>query len=272
MKHLDSIKKNKISKGFTLIEILIATSIFAMLMVVTTSTFSWAVAYNGKLKEMRLTSRNGMKIAEDISTEIRLANGSPKEAKYGSVLYKNYTNQDIRSGEVVLLNCLALSRRKCGLHSNLDIDNLSDSMKSPVYASDASANSLLIYQRSKKRIVLYQSVKTKKSPYKEGTTDDEDLYNYAVYKTVFNNDDWPDNFKLSASSNNWGDPEMLNGENVSIRVDFGGFGPVSKNRLQQPFVGFHLFAASIDYENVQPGFRDSFEIQTTVETREYNKP
>jgi len=27
-----------------------------------------------------------------------------------------------------------------------------------------------------------------------------------------------------------------------------------------------------DYENIQPGFRDNFDIQSRVETREYNKP
>ncbi len=269
-------KIHKKNRGFTLIEILIATAIFAMIMVITVSTFSWAAAYNGKLKEMRLTSRNGMKIAEDISSEIRLANGSPLGAKYGSNLgsnwYKNYTGRDIRSGEIVLMNCTKLSRLNCELHSNLDADKLSDSMKAPVNVSDANANTLLIFQRSKKRMVLYQSVKTDQVPYKTGATSADNLYNYALYKTVYNASEWPDEFDFSASDSNWGKVEMLNDDDVSIDVDFGGFGPVSKNRLQQPFVEFLLSAKSIDYENIQPGFRDNFDIQSRVETREYNKP
>jgi len=173
-------KNHEKNRGFTLIEILIATAIFAMIMVITVSTFSWAAAYNGKLKEMRLTSRNGMKIAEDISSEIRLANGSPLGSKYGSDWYKNYTERDIRSGEIVLMNCTKISRRDCGLHSNLDAIKLSDSMKAPVNVSDANANALLIFQRSKKRMVLYQSVKTDLLPYKTGATSADNLYNYAL--------------------------------------------------------------------------------------------
>ena len=154
---MNKIKKNKTSKGFTLIEIVIATAMFAMIMVITASTFSWAVAYNGKLKQMRLTSINGMKVAEDVSSEIRLANGSPLNTSINGNWYQNSQNGDFRLGEIVLMRCdniLMANLANCSLHSSPDIEKLSGSMKIPVYLADANSNALLIFQRSKKRMVF----------------------------------------------------------------------------------------------------------------------
>ena len=269
---MNIIRKNKISEGFTLIEILIATAIFAMIMVITAATFSWAVAYNGKLREMRATSRSGMLIAEDISSETRLANGSIANSRYGPNWYKNYTGSDIRSGEIVLLNCSDLILINCVLHPPLDSDNLSDSMKDPVtILNDPGVNAVLIFNRAQKRISFYLSLKDSGPPYKTGATSADDLYNFSVYKRVAGFTDWPADYD-PPNTVEWTEPDKLNTDDVSVEIDFGGFGPVSMHRDQQPYLEFMLTAKTLDYEIFQPNARDNFEIKTLVETREYNKP
>lgn len=75
--------KNKIRPAFTLIEILIATSIFSLLMVMTSGIVAESSGYQAKIKALRNVSAETRKAADFISNEIRSANGS------GTVEYVN---------------------------------------------------------------------------------------------------------------------------------------------------------------------------------------
>lgn len=61
--------------GFTLIEILIASTIFALVMILATASMSQTTNFQGKIRESRLTSETARKIADMMSEDIRGAKG-----------------------------------------------------------------------------------------------------------------------------------------------------------------------------------------------------
>lgn len=84
---------NKKSKAFTLLEVLIASAIFAVILVMTTGTVSLSSGYQKKLSNTRKTSSEASKISDQLSTDIRSANYG------GKVNNKSY------SGGIALANC-----------------------------------------------------------------------------------------------------------------------------------------------------------------------
>lgn len=93
-------KTSKIKKysAFTLIEILIGTMIFAVVMVITTGVVGQSVGYQSKIRAIRQTSQESRRIAEMITNDVREANGefsiqytdtatgAPKTVEYDSGL------------------------------------------------------------------------------------------------------------------------------------------------------------------------------------------
>jgi len=71
-------KCNFKQKGFTLIEILVATTIFALVMVITTGVVSRSSAFNSKLRVQRQIQEEILRIADMITRDIRSANASGK--------------------------------------------------------------------------------------------------------------------------------------------------------------------------------------------------
>lgn len=62
-------------KGFTLLEILIGTAIFATVMVITTGVVSNSAGFQTKLRTIREISNEGQQIADQISQSVRETNG-----------------------------------------------------------------------------------------------------------------------------------------------------------------------------------------------------
>lgn len=71
------VSNNKL-KGFTLLEILIASSIFAIIMVITTGVVAQSSSYRSKLKAMREVSEETRRLADMITRDIREADGEIK--------------------------------------------------------------------------------------------------------------------------------------------------------------------------------------------------
>ena len=61
-------------KGFTLIEILVSTAMFAVLMVMTTSIIIQSVGYQSKLRAIRAASQESRRIADMLTRDIHSAN------------------------------------------------------------------------------------------------------------------------------------------------------------------------------------------------------
>ncbi|MEK9156011.1 MAG: type II secretion system protein [Patescibacteria group bacterium] len=69
-------KIHKKTPGFTLMEILIAATIFAVMMVLVTATTTQAITYQRKLKAMRGVSENARRITDMLTRDIRQADDS----------------------------------------------------------------------------------------------------------------------------------------------------------------------------------------------------
>lgn len=65
----------KFQKGFTLLEVLIATSIFAMVMIMTTGVIAQSTGYQTKTKAMSDTSEEAGRISDAIARDLKLADG-----------------------------------------------------------------------------------------------------------------------------------------------------------------------------------------------------
>ncbi len=93
----NTIKIKKVS-GFTLVEILIGTMIFAVVMVITTGVVGQSVGYQSKIRAIRQTSEESRKLADMVTRDVREANGefsiqyndtatgTPKTVEYDSGL------------------------------------------------------------------------------------------------------------------------------------------------------------------------------------------
>jgi|GEM_PF-1901032 len=68
-------RTNKLNKAFTLLEVLIATSIFAVVMVMTTGVISQSATYQNKTKALRDSSEEVARISEMISRDLKAASG-----------------------------------------------------------------------------------------------------------------------------------------------------------------------------------------------------
>lgn len=73
--HSTTLRVNSKSRGFTLLEVLVATSIFAMIMLITTGTIAQSSTYRSKLAAMRQVNEETRKLADQITRDVREANG-----------------------------------------------------------------------------------------------------------------------------------------------------------------------------------------------------
>lgn len=238
--------------AFTLIELLIASTIFAMIMVIVVGTFSWAAGYNNKLKETRKVAQNGRMIMSEISTEVRLANGS---ISYHTVI----ANPPAVIGEVILLTC-GTSLESCALVANSSSIRYKGSLYDAITEfNPALSNAILILKKDQNKAILYRTILS-------GTN-----YNFTKQEIEI---DWDATLTLSSQ---FSSGSTLNDSSVSTRVYFGGYGPtgtdlsaLNTNKKQQPFVEFYLIGKSADYNNLRSNNRSKFEAKTLVETRYYN--
>ncbi|OQB05260.1 MAG: hypothetical protein BWY19_01111 [bacterium ADurb.Bin212] len=233
-------------KGFTLLELLIASSIFAIVMLITTATFTWASSYNNKLGEMRKTSLTARKIMEMLSQDIRMANGDIKLIRGGA------PGSPWISGEVVVLRCSAPSISSCV--PNTSFQNNAD------VVFNQNNNALLIAQKDREKVVLYRLNNGSFSRSEVKYLSSYDLAHTGL--PLRGGVPWSD---AGATSN-------INSTGTDVEVQFAGYTPKveSATRKQQPFVKIRLVAQSENYDDLAPAFRSRIELQTSVTTRFYN--
>lgn len=242
-------KKPSKSEAFTLIEILIATAIFATVMIIVVATFTWAVGYNSRLRETRRVGQEARGAMGQLTRDIRLANGSGK-VTIGS------TTTDI--GEITLFLCGTTSNSSCvpvfqdvaGRYKN-DLTATTDPSGTPIL-SDA----VLILKQNTNEAVLYRSIKTSGNNYKLTMTVKTDITN-------FNNLNISTSFPSSAITN-------LQPDGMSMQVYFGGYCGTKLSRKQQPYAEIYMIGQTYDYDKLQPNARSKFHLRTTIESRDYN--
>ncbi len=228
--------KNVSQKGFTLIEVLIASTIFAMIMVMAVGIFSWASAYNSKLREMRKTGQDSREIMNMISDDIRQANGS-------ATLKNGFNNVTI--GELAILKCD--SPVNCSV-----IESYQTTKDDSVDLGDTERNNALVIVDKKNNVVVMYS-----------EIDSGDV----VRKAVDYNPEL-DLINFAASI----EQSIVNSSGVDVFLGFAGYAPKRnvQDRDAQPHIKIKILAQTEDYTNIEKTFRTELNLETTVTSREYN--
>lgn len=259
-------------KGFTLIELLIAATIFVIIMVIVTGTFTWTASYNSKLREMRRVTQDGRKVIEQLSREIRLANGSatvtdgsaPSPAPtraVGEVTFFDCSSVDINSCKFAYTINTQINPMQFKTESSGDMGSIG----SPDQSKDV--NAILILNKDNDEAVFYISIQPditktnydflrRKVDFIRGinlASDFKDMYQNTTQRTL---------------KNSWA---MMNDFDTSLELGFAGYGPAKvSTKNQQPYAEFGLRSQTWDYDTVLLNYRAQFDLKTTVETRDYN--
>ena len=253
-------------------ELLVAAAIFALIMIMVVGTFSWAAGYNSKLKSVRQIGNSGRKIMSDLSRDIRLANG---KIIIGTIEY----------GEIVIINCNLYNKDPAGCliaQNSTNPDEAIPISSNPGNLDDTNPNALIIVNQSQKKLILYRDIKFESST------------NYDLFRkeVSFTSDVpkidpvWSDPFNAVYNGTdldnllpNWtilNDVNSMTAAKTSVKVGFGGYAPakfdsVSKTpRKQQPFCEIKLRVQSRDYDPLAVKNNAYLNLQTIVETRDYN--
>lgn len=242
---------NKIirKQGFTLIEILIATAIFATVMIIVVATFSWAAGYNNRLKETRRVGQEVRSAMDQITSNIRLANGSGKVA-IGSTTY------DI--GEITLMLCTTSSNSSC----TIVYQNQAGRYKSDLAATtdpeatNPISNAILILKANSKEAILYRSALVSNNNYKFTAATKGNISN-------FNNLSLTGDFPANSTAS-------IQPVEMSMQVYFGGYCGKKLTRTQQPYAEIYMIGKTLNYDKLQPIARSRFHLKTTIETRDYD--
>lgn len=225
-------------KGFTLIEILIATAIFATVMVIAVATISSSMDYRNKLKEIRTTSEEVQRIADMITRDVRETRGDMDKITFDNTPANAKT--DYKKGIILL---------KCNWGPSNYCQNIADSA-----IADSGADTMILF--SKNSLSIY-AVKEGKLYYLKNSTPTPDTILYDNPSDLISND----SYIISDSSN-------------YINLDFGGYAPKASTVLLQPYLSFKIKSKTGpnagDYDTLPSGMRGRAEIDSSVTMRNYH--
>jgi len=239
-----------IQSGFTLIEILIATAIFSLLMVITSGIVAESSGYQAKIKALRSVSMETRKIADFISSEVRSANGS------GTI---NYTNI---SGAESITYSSSLAIFSCDINY-CDPVHLKDAdILAPGFAkadrTNLNGNTLITFVKengvTSAHILVYKS------------TDEGKLYFEKVGGEVNLNSI----VSLMTESDVYSGKDETDGMGVGVAVNFGGFAPAKSDTHQRhSYVTFLASAKTRGYDTLASAQRATASIRSMVVLRSY---
>lgn len=239
--------RNKNKKAFTLIEVLISATIFAIVMVIVAMTLSWASAYNARLTEMRIVGNDARKIMNMISDDIRQANGSVNITYLGT---GGATSVEV--GEFLIVNCSSNSIDSC-----IPKINYQTSYETDIDLESNFNNGLYIINKNENKIIYYRSF-SNRSNNMYG-----DLKRFeADYRETININDY--SFGTLAGD------EIINSSGVDINMGFTGYTPTIFSREAQPFIKIMMLTKTEDYDNLTTEYKAKIELETTITSREYN--
>lgn len=254
--------KNKIflernQKGFTLMEVLVATAIFAVIMVIVTATVAQTSSYRTKLKAMRETSEETRRLADMITRDVRSAN---KPINVDSIA----SPSDARSGIYLWLvhgPTIDMSRYSIGPHTNYDTASMY-CVGVPIQCFDfirfmvlANSNEYIFYYT---RVIDGQGYLFRKTYPSSGDLSSLITVNFLC--------SYSDPLCFVGNEDN-----AISNKDLNVNLDFAGYAPldVFSPNLQQPFVKFKITAATLDQSDKNSSY--TTEIDSTVTGRSYNQ-
>jgi type II secretory pathway pseudopilin PulG len=250
----------KKTRAFTLIEILLAATIFSVIIIMATGTFSWASSYSSKLREMRKVNLSAREVVDDISRNIRLANGGIGYEGSDECLHikdKDGADQCLETSELIFLRY-----EPSGSYTIVNVPR-NNPGRVFVYANPNDQtpiiNALLILHEKQNVAILYRGYAL-------------DGRNYIVEKLTKNISDWTD-FDISKFDTSKVSKSTLSDDSLSVMIEFGGYGPAESKKWQQPFAELRITAQSKDYgigTGREKTFQSKVSFMTAIETRDYN--
>jgi len=236
-------------KGFTLLEVLIASALFAMVMLLTTGTIASSSSYQGKLKAMREANEETRRMAGLVTEDVRSANSS---LTITALVSGVSTQRKFKNG-LALLNCNAAT---CTFANNaLPSGNINDGTPLPASGSTVNANTLII--STKDKIKVYVS-----------STDNKTIYYASLPVSSISS---ANIIAIRVSTNIIN--SVSGGASINeMAINFGGYCPDdgSANHFQ-PYVQFFITSRTMDFDNLSKNQRALAQIKSTVTSRSYNQ-
>lgn len=227
--------QTKYSKAFTLIEVLIATMIFAVVMVITTGVVGNSVKYQTKIRAVRETSGETSRLADLITSDIRSANS---KIDYTAFFPLNAVFP------LVFKNGVYISEYNVSMNY-YEAPSGPDSSTSPWLGTE-----LVVGFADTSGITKYRC--------------------YASYsgKVYFSQSSDLNDFQPSQLINS---ANVISDPNLDVSIKIGGYAPrdTAPDR-QQPYVSFMIDAKTLDYANLLPTDRAQATLKSTVTVRSYN--
>lgn len=252
------------AKAFTLLEILIATAIFSIVMVLTTGVVAQSASYQSKIQVTRQASVESRRLNDLIVRDIRLANtegtvtANENDGSSHALTYQN---------GLALFACDSNSCEFRYFYSPIDYSGSSN--YSSIQWNDYAANTLLIFYKDSSGNSLYKIYQSL----------DNNLYFYGA------------GFDLAVPLNLAGvlstiqqTGNIINSnstaDHIDVMVRFGGYAPgfcdpcvlSPKSNLlkEQSFVLYDIHTETHNFASLNPTQRSSTDIRSGVTARNYD--
>lgn len=253
---------SEFKKGFTLLEVLIATGVFAVVMLMTTSIISQSAGYQSKIKAIRQTSEESSHLSDMLARDLRAATGSFKL----SLTPTDPSPKNIKNG-VALIRCSATG---CALNAK-DMASPQDVSSVPL---DAISDTIIISQKNDagdQVFKIYQDQPTGSGSYKSV---DGKTVSAAVLAPALN--PWFKNGNLSlVNAANvpvlTGLTPLTNITQLETYIDFSGYTRVGDAAVQkqQSYVSYSIHTQTKDFALLNPSRRAETTIRSMITMRNY---
>lgn len=252
-------------KAFTLMEILIATGIFAGVMVIATGILGQSSSFRGKIKATRETSEEARRLADMITRDVRSANSAIKiDSQLQSVAGDGSCSGTSTGGTLNFTTGLALLAWQVAGDQAAKKDVHCVGHEAPAnIAADLIQN---------KHQVLVIGVGDKYKFY--GSTihmNNPSNPNTVYYKEIPKTDMASDTIITQAYIYTlFDDVNLISSSNLDVMIQFGGYAPyVEHTPAWQPLIKFNIIAATKNYDSSSVTQRAKITIESAVTARSF---
>lgn len=253
-------------KGFTLLEVLIATVIFVIVMVITSGIISQSVDFQSKIKVTRDVTEEGSRLSDYLSRDLRSA-GVPFKA---SLTSSGATTIEFKNG-VALLRCSAVS--VCVFADNVTPTNISSD---PINAY--TANVVIISSKDSDGNHIFKffyspsgSGKVSYLTSSESALSAMTMYFYYNGVLHLQSSVGSANFlldRVTALAAN-----QISGDKLETRIGFSGYtnSDATGAKNYQSYITYYVYSRSKNFGSLRPAQRAETSIRSMITMRSYTQ-
>lgn len=229
----------KKSKGFTLLEVLIATSMFVIVLVITIGTVGFGAGFQGRINQQKRVTDETRKLSDMITRDVQAARGEISVGQ-GTDVY------NFKSG-LAEFACIESCLLKNDRVAQADLSG--DALNQP-------ANALVIASENSYKIYLSERNKDKTPA----------IYYNEIKRTDVSNNVLYSNEIMSVRSEKY----LISSSKVDTTIAFGGLCASDNiSPRQQSFVQYYVLSQTKNYSDVAVQNRARAEIRSTATSRSY---